>query len=79
MAEEHYCTMAQLALAWLLHQGLDIVPIPGTRHVSRLDENATAIRLRLTDQDIQRIRTVLAENTVAGMRYPAAGMATVNA
>jgi aryl-alcohol dehydrogenase-like predicted oxidoreductase len=79
VAEEHHCSMAQLALAWLLHQGADIVPIPGTRHVSRVDENAAATRLRLTDQDLQRIRDVLAGNAVAGMRYPAAGMTTVNA
>jgi aryl-alcohol dehydrogenase-like predicted oxidoreductase len=79
LAEEHSCTAAQLAIAWLLHQGPDIVPIPGTRHVSRLDENAAATRLRLTDPDLQRIRDVLAEYTVSGTRYPAAGMATVNA
>lgn len=79
VAEEHHCSMAQLALAWLLHQGPDIVPIPGTRRVSRLDENAAATRLRLTDQDLRRIHTVLDENAVAGTRYPAAGMANVNA
>jgi aryl-alcohol dehydrogenase-like predicted oxidoreductase len=79
VAEEHHCSLAQLALAWLLHQGSDIVPIPGTRHVSRLDENAAATRLRLTDPDLRRIRDVLDENTVAGTRYPAAGMANVNA
>ena len=79
LAEEHDCTAAQLAIAWLLHQGPDIVPIPGTRHVSRLDENAAATRLSLTDPDLQQIRDVLAEYTVSGTRYPAAGMATVNA
>jgi aryl-alcohol dehydrogenase-like predicted oxidoreductase len=79
VAEEHHCTTSQLALAWLLHQGSDIVPIPGTRHVSRLDENAAATRLRLTEPDLRRIRTLLDENTVAGTRYPAAGMASVNA
>jgi len=78
VAEEHHCSMAQLALAWLLHQGSDIVPIPGTRRVSRLDENAAATRLQLTAQDLQRIRSVLDENVVAGTRYPAAGMANVN-
>ncbi|MGH8254957.1 MAG: aldo/keto reductase [Steroidobacteraceae bacterium] len=78
VAQEHHCSVAQLALAWLLNQGPDIVPIPGTRHVSRLDENAAATRLQLRDQDLQRIRSVLDENAVAGTRYPAAGMATVN-
>jgi aryl-alcohol dehydrogenase-like predicted oxidoreductase len=79
VAAELHCTMAQLALAWLLHQGSDIVPIPGTRHVSRLDENAAAARIRLTAQDLQRIGAVLAEYAVAGPRYPAVGMASVNA
>jgi aryl-alcohol dehydrogenase-like predicted oxidoreductase len=79
LAGAHRCTAAQLALAWLLHQGSDIVPIPGTRHVARLDENAAATRLRLADQDLQRMLSVLSEFTVAGTRYPAAGMATINA
>ena len=79
LTEEHDCSIAQLALAWLLHQGSDIVPIPGTRHVSRLDENAAATRLRLTDEDLQRIRRILDEIPVVGTRYPAAGMANVNA
>ncbi len=79
VAEEHHCSIAQLALAWLLHQGSDIVPIPGTRHVSRLDENAAATQLRLTDEELQRIRSILDEIAVAGTRYPAAGMANVNA
>jgi aryl-alcohol dehydrogenase-like predicted oxidoreductase len=72
------CTLAQLALAWLLHQGPDIVPIPGTRSVARLDENAAATRLELSEEVLQRIDRVLAANTVAGERYPAAGMAGVN-
>jgi aryl-alcohol dehydrogenase-like predicted oxidoreductase len=79
LAEEHGCSVAQLSLAWLLHQGPDIVPIPGTRRVSRLDENAAATRLQLTAHDLQRIRGVLDQNAVAGTRYPASGMANVNA
>ena len=79
VAEEHHCSIAQLALAWVLHQGSDIVPIPGTRHISRLGENAAATRLRLTDEDLQRIRSVLDEIAVIGARYPAAGMSNVNA
>ncbi len=78
VAEDHRCSMAQLALAWLLHQGPDIVPIPGTRRTSRLDENGVATQLRLSDQDLKRIRSVLDENVVAGPRYPAAGMTNVN-
>lgn len=78
IAEERHCTAAQLALAWLLHQEADIVPIPGTRSISRLDENAAATALKLTEDELQRIDQVLASNSVAGTRYPAAGMASVN-
>jgi aryl-alcohol dehydrogenase-like predicted oxidoreductase len=78
LAQARGCTPAQLALAWLLAQGDDIVPIPGTRKVSRLDENAGAARIRLSDAELQRIDAVLASHAVAGTRYPAAGMASVN-
>jgi len=78
LASERQCTAAQLALAWLLHQGDDIVPIPGTRKISRLDENAAATRVRLTDSDLQRIDQTLSANVVAGQRYPAASMKTLN-
>ena len=78
LASERRCTPAQLALAWLLHQGTDIVPIPGTRRISRLDENAAAANVKLSENELQRIDKVLAGTAVAGMRYPAAGMAAVN-
>jgi len=78
LAGERGCTPAQLALAWLLHQGTDIVPIPGTRRISRLDENAAATAIKLTENELQRIDAVLASTVVAGTRYPAAGMAAVN-
>jgi aryl-alcohol dehydrogenase-like predicted oxidoreductase len=78
VANERGCTPAQLALAWLLHQGEDIVPIPGTRRIPRLDENAGAAAVRLSASDLDRITTALARHTVAGTRYPAAGMATLN-
>ena len=78
LAQARGCTPAQLALAWLLAQGPDIVPIPGTRRIARLDENAEAARIRLDDAELQRIEAVLASHAVAGTRYPAAGMATVN-
>jgi aryl-alcohol dehydrogenase-like predicted oxidoreductase len=73
------CTPAQLALAWLLHQGKDIVPIPGTRHVHRLEENAAATAVQLTKDELQRIDNVLAKNEVAGERYAQSGMAIINA
>jgi aryl-alcohol dehydrogenase-like predicted oxidoreductase len=78
LAEARGCTPAQLALAWLLHQGEDIVPIPGTRNIARLDENAAAARLVLDGSELQRIDQVLATHAVAGTRYPAAGMSAIN-
>ncbi|TKR33503.1 aldo/keto reductase [Luteimonas gilva] len=79
LAAARRATPAQLALAWLLHRGPDIVPIPGTRKISRLDENAGAASIRLSEEELRRIDGVLASHEIAGMRYPEAGMATVNA
>jgi aryl-alcohol dehydrogenase-like predicted oxidoreductase len=78
VAGDRGCTPAQLALAWLLHQGPDIVPIPGTRRVARLDENAQATRVSLTDAELQRIDVALDGNAVAGTRYAAAHMGMLN-
>jgi aryl-alcohol dehydrogenase-like predicted oxidoreductase len=78
LAEARGCTPAQLALAWLLHQGEDVVPIPGTRKVDRLDENAAAAVLALDARELERIDQVLATHAVAGTRYPAAGMSAIN-
>jgi aryl-alcohol dehydrogenase-like predicted oxidoreductase len=78
IAKERGCTPAQLALAWLLHQGEDIVPIPGTRSVSRLEENAAATKVELSASELQRIDRILDETTIAGTRYPEAAMASVN-
>ncbi|HEY0502180.1 MAG TPA: aldo/keto reductase, partial [Lysobacter sp.] len=79
LARERECTPAQLALAWLLHRGPDIVPIPGTRRIARLDENAAATRVDLTIDEQRRLDDVLATHEIAGARYPAASMASVNA
>lgn len=73
------CTPAQLALAWLLHRGDDIVPIPGTRRIARLDENAAATRIVLGADVIAQIDAVLASHAVAGTRYAAASMAALDA
>jgi aryl-alcohol dehydrogenase-like predicted oxidoreductase len=78
IAAEKGCTPAQLALAWLLHQGPDIVPIPGTRRIERLDENAGATRIELDDSDLERIEATLDSTVIAGTRYVEAGMRSLN-
>jgi aryl-alcohol dehydrogenase-like predicted oxidoreductase len=67
---------AQLALAWVLHQGDDIAPIPGTKKVARLEENVGAVDVELTDDDLRQIAEALP--AAAGLRYPEAMMNTVN-
>jgi aryl-alcohol dehydrogenase-like predicted oxidoreductase len=69
-------TSAQLALAWVLAQGEDLVPIPGTKRRSYLEQNADAVDVELTNEDLSRIDAELPE--AAGKRYDEAGMATVN-
>ena len=76
LAEEKSITAAQLALAWLLAQGEDVVPIPGTKRRRYLEENAAAVDVELTDEDLARIDAELPP--AAGARYDEAGMATVN-
>src|SRR5262245_48609734 len=63
-------TPGQLALAWLLHRGPDIVPIPGTKRVDRLEENAAAPRVRLDADDLRRLDEVMPPGAGAGTRYP---------
>jgi aryl-alcohol dehydrogenase-like predicted oxidoreductase len=78
MAKQKGCTPAQLALAWLLHQGDDIVPIPGTKRVKYLEENVGALNVTLTPDDLRRIDAIAPKGVAAGTRYPEGGMATVN-
>jgi aryl-alcohol dehydrogenase-like predicted oxidoreductase len=78
MAREKGCTTAQLALAWVLAQGEDIVPIPGTKHVRYLDDNIGALEVNLTLDDLQRLDEILPPGAAAGQRYHERGMATVN-
>jgi aryl-alcohol dehydrogenase-like predicted oxidoreductase len=78
MAKEKGCTTAQLALAWVLAQGEDIVPIPGTKHVRYLEENIGALDVKLTSEDLQRLDQILPPGAAAGERYHARGMETVN-
>jgi aryl-alcohol dehydrogenase-like predicted oxidoreductase len=76
IAEEKDVTPAQLALAWVLARGDDIVPIPGTKRRQYLEENAAAAEIELTDEDLARIDAELPE--AAGERYAPEGMASVN-
>jgi aryl-alcohol dehydrogenase-like predicted oxidoreductase len=78
MAAEKGCTAAQLALAWVLAQGDDIVPIPGTKHVKYLDQNIDALKVQLSDADVRRLDEILPPGAAAGERYHARGMETVN-
>ena len=78
LATEKQCTGSQLALAWLLAQGNDIVPIPGTKRVKYLEENAGALDVQLTAADLRRIDEIAPKGIAAGQRYPEAGMATIN-
>jgi aryl-alcohol dehydrogenase-like predicted oxidoreductase len=74
IAVEKGCTPAQLALAWLLAQGPDVIPIPGTKQVGRLEENLGAARVRLTTQEVDRISVAIPVGAAAGTRYPEGGM-----
>jgi aryl-alcohol dehydrogenase-like predicted oxidoreductase len=78
IAIEKDCTTAQLALAWVLAQGNDIVPIPGTKHVKYLDDNIGALDVKLSEEDLKRLDSILPPGAAAGERYHARGMETVN-
>jgi aryl-alcohol dehydrogenase-like predicted oxidoreductase len=78
MAKEKGCTTAQLALAWVLAQGDDVIPIPGTKRVRYLDENIGALEVDLSDADLKRLDEILPPGAAAGMRYHERGMETVN-
>lgn len=70
IAEEKGCTPAQLALAWVLAQGRDVIPIPGTKRRSYLEQNAAAMDLTLTQKDLRRIEEVAPRGAAKGSRYP---------
>jgi aryl-alcohol dehydrogenase-like predicted oxidoreductase len=78
IASEKHCTPAQLALAWLLAQGPDIVPIPGTTRIDRLTENLGAVTVQLDAATLKRIAAVAPKSAVAGERYNELGMRLVN-
>ena len=78
IAKEKNCTPGQLALAWLLAQGQDIVPIPGTKRKERLEENVQAASMRLDARDVERIAGAIPSGAAAGTRYPEAQMKGVH-
>jgi aryl-alcohol dehydrogenase-like predicted oxidoreductase len=74
IAREKNCTPAQLVLAWLLAQGPDVIPIPGTKHIARLEENLGALSVRLSPAETDRISAAIPLGAAAGTRYPEGGM-----
>ena len=78
ISDEKDITPGQLALAWLLRQGDDIVPIPGTKRRERLEENAAAADVTLTDEDLRRIEEAIPRGSVAGERYAEQQMRAIN-
>ena len=78
LARAKRCTPAQLALAWALAQGRDVVPIPGTKRRSYLEDNAGALRVTLTPDDLQQLEETFPMGAAAGERYPQSAMQMVN-
>jgi aryl-alcohol dehydrogenase-like predicted oxidoreductase len=78
IAAQKRCTPAQLALAWLLAKGEDIIPIPGMKRQARLRENLGAVDILLTTEELQQIEAVVPIGAAAGTRYPEALMYSVN-
>ncbi len=78
IANEKHCTPSQLALAWVLAQGKDIVPIPGTKRRKYLEDNIGAVNVRLSAQDLRRIEEAFPSGAAAGERYPEQMMQLVN-
>ena len=78
LAAEKCCTPAQLALAWVLAQGNDIVPIPGTKRRRYLEENVGALDVHLTPNDLANLDAVLPPGSATGSRYSVPGMRTIN-
>ena len=78
LAKERHCTPSQLALAWVIAQGDDIVPIPGTKRRKYLEENVAAVELKLTKEDLTRIDEVFPPDSASGNRYPEHMMVLIN-
>jgi aryl-alcohol dehydrogenase-like predicted oxidoreductase len=78
LAQARGCTPGQMALAWVVAQGRDIVPIPGTKRIKYLDENLGALDVRLTADDLRQIDTAFPAGATAGERYTPQAMQAVN-
>jgi aryl-alcohol dehydrogenase-like predicted oxidoreductase len=78
IAQEKGCTAAQLALAWVLARGQDVVPIPGTKRRKYLEQNIDALSVQLTDEDLRRLDSIVPRGAAAGERYAPQGMTPVN-
>ena len=78
LAEEKGVTAAQLALAWVLHQGDDIVPIPGARKLHHLEQNAAAADIVLSAQEVKELGDIITPETIVGKRYTDAALAMTN-
>lgn len=78
LATEKGCSPSQLAIAWVLAQGKEIITIPGTKHVKRLEENIASEKVQLTKDDLQSIDAILPPGIVSGTRYPERFMSALN-
>ena len=78
LADQKSCTPSQLAIAWVLAQGEDIIAIPGTKHIKYLEENIASENVQLTKEDLQSIEAIMPAGIVSGTRYPEMFMKTLN-
>jgi aryl-alcohol dehydrogenase-like predicted oxidoreductase len=78
MAIEKGCTPSQLAIAWVLAQGEDIITIPGTKRVKYLEENLASENVKLTGEDLKSINEIMPAGIVSGARYPEKFMSALN-
>jgi aryl-alcohol dehydrogenase-like predicted oxidoreductase len=78
LAASKACTPSQLAIAWVMAQGEDIVPIPGTKRVKYLDDNLGALRVHLTSEDLRQIDAVLPMGSTSGARYHEQAMKAID-
>jgi len=78
LAKERKVTPSQMALAWVINRGDDIVPIPGTTKIKHIEENIKAVDIELTEDEMNQLEKIFPKGVASGMRYPEQGMKTVN-